>query len=48
LDGSSILIDSKDIGGGEIWQYLFTKEGEFEYHCTYHKDEGMSGKVIIR
>ncbi|MEM0364344.1 MAG: plastocyanin/azurin family copper-binding protein [Candidatus Nitrosocaldus sp.] len=44
----SMYIDSKDIGRGGVWQYLFTEEGVFEYHCTYHEDEGMRGKVIIQ
>ncbi len=26
----------------------FKKKGEFSYVCSFHKDEGMRGKVIVK
>ncbi|MCS7141084.1 MAG: plastocyanin/azurin family copper-binding protein [Candidatus Nitrosocaldus sp.] len=47
VDGSTMSIDSKDIDEGGVWQYLFSREGVFEYHCTYHADEGMRGIIVV-
>jgi plastocyanin len=48
LNGSPITINSGNIASGDSWYYIFDGEGVFEYYCTYHEDEGMRGKVIIR
>ena len=37
--------DSGTLKPGETWSYTFTKEGNFQYHCTNHPT--MTGVVIV-
>ena len=41
-DGS---FKSDNLGGGETFQFKFTKAGKFGYHCTYHPR--MKGTVVV-
>jgi len=41
-DGS---FKSDNLGGGETFQFKFTKAGKFSYHCTYHPR--MKGTVVV-
>ena len=42
-----ITIDSGFIEPNVSWQYLFDKEGVFNYLCTIHAEEGMRGTIIV-
>ncbi|MBA2764288.1 MAG: cupredoxin domain-containing protein [Thermoleophilaceae bacterium] len=35
-------------GSGEVTSAKFKKKGSFSYLCTFHSDEGMKGKVVVR
>lgn len=43
-DGS---FDSGDMGNGAVYQRAFTAAGTYAYHCVYHVNSGMKGKVLV-
>jgi plastocyanin len=43
----NLRIDSGFIDEGKSFQYTFSGEGVFVYHCTIHSEEGMAGIVVI-
>jgi plastocyanin len=46
-DSGSKMVDSGFIERGRSWQYSFEEQGEFEYFCTIHTEEGMKGTIVV-
>lgn len=42
------LFNSGDIKPGQSFSFKFTKVGTFKYYCSYHRDEGMIGTIIVK
>ena len=34
--------------GGDTFSYTFTSPGEYKYVCSYHINEGMTGKIVVK
>ncbi len=40
--------DSGDIPAGQVYLRRFTVAGTYQYFCTRHEAEGMSGTVVVK
>jgi plastocyanin len=40
--------DSGDIPAGQVYLRRFTVPGTYQYFCTRHEAEGMSGTVVVK
>jgi plastocyanin len=45
-ENAGLLFDSKNMGPGASFEYIFDKAGKFDYCCTLHP--WMIGSVIVK
>jgi plastocyanin len=39
--------NSGNVPAGKSYSHKFNSSGTFKYVCTYHKSQGMTGKIIV-
>ncbi len=48
MDEGGQDLDAILSGSGKVTSKKFKKKGRFDYVCTFHLDEGMTGKVLVK
>lgn len=48
MDEGGQNLDAILSGSGKVTSAKFKKKGRFDYVCTFHLDEGMTGKVVVK
>lgn len=41
-------LDEPLSGSGSVTSKKFKKRGTFKYRCSFHRDQGMKGKVVVK
>ena len=46
--GSSLTYDSGNVGPGGTFSQTFNTAGTYNYHCTFHVANGMTGTITVQ
>jgi plastocyanin len=47
-DAKGSGFNSGPVAAGDSYTHTFNKTGTFSYVCTYHKNKGMTGKIVVQ